>query len=137
MSSKEHQMQLNALAKRLEEDGIEITHIDIDGRPECFEGKYRNLPTPHEMSGHVPDMLGRKDNLVHIGESKIDIYGDSNMDSQLKVFSNRVMRDTNKDLPLHIVIPEHLKPDLNKKLLELRLSDKINSGLIKIWTYNS
>lgn len=132
MESKEHQKLLNGLAKGLEKKGTTITHIDISGTPEFFDEKYRELPTPMERDGHIPDLEGTKDGLKQLGEAKIDINNDSNIDSQLKVFANSEMKG--KPVPLHVVVPENLKDDLKKKFKELQLYDKYENGQIHIWS---
>ena len=132
MESEEHQKLLNGLARGLEKNGVEITHLDISGTPEFFDEKYRDLPTPTEREDHVPDLEGMKDGLRHLGEAKIDINNDSNIDSQLEVFANREI--DGKDIPLHIVIPKNLKEDLETKLKELGLYDKYDNKLISIWS---
>jgi len=133
MVSSEHQKMLNKLATALEKEGVTITHLDIDNMPEHFDEKYKNLPTPAEIEGHIPDLNGIKNNLIHLGESKIDIYGDENIDSQLKIFSNNVMKEGNKPVPLHIIVPKSKENDLRKKISELDLNHKLKSGQIMIW----
>ncbi len=135
MSSAEHQIQLNALAKALEERGIKITHVDVDGKPEHFDYRYRTLSTPDEMDDSIPDLIGTKDGVLHIGESKTEIRGDANIDAQFRTFSNRIMSSTRQPIPFHIIIPKHLDRAVNDKLTELGLSDKKQSGQIRIWTY--
>jgi len=135
MSSAEHQIQLNALAKALEERGVEITHLDIDGKPEHFDHRYRTLPTPNEMDGSIPDLIGIKDGVLHIGESKTDIRGDANIDAQFRVFSNRIMSATKQPIPFHIVVPKRLGQTINDKLIEIGLSDKKDSDRIIVWTH--
>lgn len=135
MTSKEHQIQLNDLAKALEEQGIKVTHLDIDGTSEYFESRYRNLPTPYEIDGNIPDLIGTKDGVLYIGESKTEIRGDSNIDTQFRTFSNRIMSSTKQPIPFHIIIPKHLDREINDKLIELGISTKKQSGQIIIWTY--
>jgi len=129
MASKEHQRMLNSLALALEKEGVKITHLDIDGMLEYFEEKYRNLPTPTERDGHIPDLEGMQNGLKHLGEVKTDVYGDNNIDSQLNVFANRQMNG--QSIPLHITVPKALVDDLRKKLSELGLQE----SLIRIWSY--
>lgn len=132
MASETHQRLLNSLARALEQDGIKITHIDIDGDPQFFDEKYRDLPTPGERNGHVPDLEGIKNNLRHLGEVKKVIKGDENLESQFKVFSSRTMNDT--PMPLHIGVPKSLKEELRQKLHDIGLGDKLDNGRIKIWS---
>ena len=132
MESQKHQELLNELARRLEETGVTITHLDISGTPEFFDEKYRELPTPGKREGHVPDLEGVKDKLTHLGESKIDVNNDSNIDSQLGVFAHRTMGG--KNIPLHIMIPKNLEEDLIAKLKDLGLYNKYADGQIFIWT---
>lgn len=132
MASEEHQKLLNSLARGLEKDGVEITHLDIDGDPQFFDAKYRNLPTPEKRNGHIPDLVGVKNGLRHLGEVKIAIEGDDNLESQFKVFSNRTMND--KPIPLHIAVPERIKEETKQKLRDIGLGDKLDNGRIKIWS---
>jgi len=39
--------------------------------PQHFEEKYRKLPTPSEIEGHMPDLVGMKDGLRYLGDVKI------------------------------------------------------------------
>lgn len=130
MVSEEHQKLLNSLANALEAEGVTITHIDIAETPELFDGKYRDLPKPNERDGQIPDLEGMKGALRHLGEVKTSIK-DSNLDSQLKAFTNREMNS--KDIPLHIAVPKNLKKELEAKLYRLRLYEKYKKGTIRIW----
>jgi len=131
MTSEAHQRLLNSLAKALEKQGIIITHLDIDETPEYFDERYRKLPVPKEREGYRPDLEGMKGALRHLGEVKIKIKDDENIDSQFKVFSNLVMN--RKKIPLHIAAPNSIKKDLEKKIYKLGLYDKYKKGTIKIW----
>jgi len=133
MVSEEHQKLLNSLAKALEAEGIIITHIDIANTPEFFDDKYRKLPKPKERDGYTPDLEGMNGALRHLGEVKISIK-DPNLDSQLKAFANREM--DGKDVPLHIVVPQSLKKEVEKKLYKLMLYNKYKKGTIRVWAEN-
>lgn len=135
MASAEHQNLLNSLALALEQErGVTITHLDIDGTPEYFDAKYKNLNPPKQSGGHVPDLEGSDaSGLIHLGEAKTDIMGDSNIDSQLRAFSNLQMSGDGRAVPLHIVIPKALEADLRQKLNDLGLDNKIGNQ-ITIWT---
>lgn len=130
MVSEEHQKLLNSLANALEAEGVTITHIDIAETPELFDYKYRDLPKPNERDGQIPDLEGMKGALRHLGEVKTSIK-DSNLDSQLKAFTNREMNS--KDIPLHIAVPKKLKKELEARLYRLRLYEKYKKGTIRIW----
>jgi hypothetical protein len=130
MASQEHQKLLNSLANALEAEGVTITHIDIAETPELFDDKYRDLPKPNQRDGQTPDLEGMKGALRYLGEVKTDIK-DSNLDSQLKAFTNREM--SGKDIPLHIAVPKKLKKELEAKLYRLRLYEKYKKGTIRIW----
>ena len=132
MPSEEHQKLLNSLANTLESQGITITHIDIDGTPELFDEKYRELPSPTERDGHVPDLEGMKGALRHFGEAKTRVKDDPNIDSQLRAFTDRVMNG--KEIPLHIVVPKEVKKEMERRLYKLGLYDKYQKGSIKIWS---
>ncbi len=131
MTFEEHQRLLNSLAKVLEAEGITITHIDLSDTPELFEEKYRKLPKPADRDGFTPDLEGMRGVSRHLGEVKIQIKDDPNVDSQLRAFTGREMNG--KEIPLHIAVPKSLKKDLEKKLYGLKLYDKYKKGIIRIW----
>ncbi len=131
MALEAHQKLLNSLAKSMEEFGITITHLDIDGTPEFFDEKYRKLPTPKERDGYKPDLEGMKGALKHLGEAKIMIKDDENLASQFKAFTSLKMNG--KEIPLHVAVPKSLKNELEKKLYKLNLYKKYKNGTIKIW----
>jgi len=131
LKPEEHQKLLNSLANALESEGITITHIDMDETPELFDEKFKKLPKPNERDGQTPDLEGMKGALRHIGEVKINIKGDSNIDSQLRSFTNREMNG--KEIPLHLAVPKELKKELEKKLYKMGLYDKYKKGIIRIW----
>jgi len=131
MASEAHQRLLNSLAKSMEGFGVTITHLDIDGTPECFDEKYRKLPAPKERDGHKPDLEGMKGALRHLGEAKIKIKDDENLVSQFRAFTSLEMND--KEIPLHIAVPKSLKKELEKKLYKLDLYKKYKNGTIMIW----
>ena len=131
MALESHQRLLNSLAISMENLGITITHLDIDGTPEYFDEKYRKLPIPKERDGYKPDLEGMKGALRHFGEVKIKIKDDENLVSQLKAFTSLEMNG--KEIPLHIAVPKSMKKDLEKKLYDLDLYKKYKKGNIKIW----
>ncbi len=131
MTLEAHQKLLNSLAKAMERQGISITHLDIDGTPEYFDEKYRKLPMPKERDGYIPDLEGMKGALRHLGEAKIKIKDDKNIDSQFRAFANREMNG--KEIPFHIVAPKSIKTDLEKKLYKLGFYEKYKKGIIRIW----
>jgi hypothetical protein len=49
-----HQRLLNSLAKAMENQGITITHVDIDETPEYFDEKYRKSPIQKKETGVNP-----------------------------------------------------------------------------------
>jgi predicted transcriptional regulator len=109
MTLEAHQKLLNSLAKAMEHQGITITRLDIDGTPEYFDEKYRKLPVPKERDGYIPDLEGMKGALRHLGEAKIMIKGDENLDAQFRVFANREMNG--KEIPFHIAVPKSIKKE--------------------------
>ncbi len=131
MASEAHQKLLNSLAKSMEEFGITITHLDVDGTPEYFDEKYRKLPTPKERDGYKPDLEGMKGALRHLGEAKIKIKDDENIIPQLRVFTKLEMNGN--EIPLHIAVTKSIKKELEKKLYKLDLYKKYKKGAIKIW----
>jgi hypothetical protein len=126
-----HQRLLNSLAKAMENQGIIITHVDIDETPEYFDEKYRKSPIPKERDGYKPDLEGMKGVLRHLGEVKITIKDDKNLDSQFKAFANLEMNG--KEIPFHIAVPKPIKKEVEKRLYKLSLYDKYKKGIIKIW----
>ena len=132
MKTEEHQRLLNLLANTLESQGITITHIDLAEMPECFDEKYRKLPIPTERDGCKPDLEGMKGALRHLGEAKVKIKDDPNVDKQLRAFTNRIMNG--KEIPLHLVVPKEIKKEIEAKLYKMGLYDKYKNGTIKIWS---
>lgn len=133
MVSEVHQRLLNSLANGLEKDGVTITHLDIDGTPEYFDEKYRDLPTPTERDGHVPDLVGIKNDVRCLGDAKIEIEGDDNLESQFIAFSSRQMKN-GTPIPFHIAVPENLKDEMKQKLKDIGLEEKLENGRIIIWS---
>ena len=131
MATEAHQRLLNSLAKSMEDFGINITHLDIDGTPEYFEEKYRKLPAPKERDGYKPDLEGMKGALRHLGEAKIKIKDDENLVSQFRAFTSLEM--SGKEIPFHIAVPKSLKKELEQKLYKLDLYKKYKNGTIMIW----
>jgi hypothetical protein len=129
MASEAHQKLLNSLAKSMEDFGITITHLDIDGAPEYFDEKYRKLSAPKERDGYKPDLEGMEGALRHLGEAKTKI--DDEFASQCKAFTNLEMNG--KEIPFHIAVPKSMKKDLEKKLYKLDLYKKYKNGIIMIW----
>lgn len=136
MASEEHQILVNSLAKALEtQKGVTITHIDIDGTPEFFDDKYKNLETPpeHGDDKRIPDIQGVKDGVIHLGEAELDL-NDENVDSQLKTFSGLQMTKTGIAVPFHIIVPKNLEKDLHQKISDLGLDSKVKTGQLTVWT---
>lgn len=133
MASEEHQILVNALAKALEEQrGVTITHVDIDGDSQFFDEKYRELPTPGDHGG-MPDLQGKDTKgLLHLGEAEIDI-DDENVEAQLKAFSNRVMNGTETKVPLHVIVPNGLRDQMENKIREIGLGDKLRTQIF-VWS---
>ena len=131
MALEAHQKLLNSLAKSMEDFGITITHLDIDGTPEYFDEKYRKLPAPKERDRYKPDLEGMKGVLRHLGVAKIKIKDDENITSQFRAFTSLEMNG--KEIPLHVAVPKSLKKELEKKLYKLDLYKKYKNGTIKIW----
>ncbi len=134
MASEQHQLLVNNLALALEEKrGITITGIDIDGDAQIFDSKYRNLSAPSDHGG-IPDLEGEDSSgTTHLGEAEIDV-NDSNVEQQLKTFSNRVMNGTKTPVPLHVIVPKELREDMVSKIREIGLGDKLDDGRISVWS---
>ena len=132
MASEEHQSLLNGLAKALEKEGVNITNLDIDGMPQFFEPKYQHLPTPQPVEGKIPDLVGYRDGVMHIGEAKTSTSG-SNTEEQLSIFGCRAMRTTRVPIPLHVIVPpEHLE-EMKSLIRKIGLGNKIGTQ-IHIWS---
>ena len=133
MASSEHQTLVNALALAWEGRGISVTAVDMAGTPQYFEPRYRNLPKP-AYSGGIPDLQGvNADGIVHLGEAETDIRAE-NLIRQLKNFSNLVMKHTNVPVPLHVIVPVRLRPQLVAKMFRVGLGDRVSSGRIVVWS---
>jgi len=134
MASEQHQRLVNELARVLEEQkNVTITHVDIDGTPEFFDQKYKTLPVPKDHGG-IPDLQGKDTNgVIHLGEAEIDI-NDSNLDAQLEAFSNRVMNNSKKSIPFHIIVPKGIRDEMEKKIRQLGLGAKLDSGETSLWS---
>ena len=134
MVTEEHQSLVNKLARVLEKrEGVRITAIDISGTPEHFDGKYRNLPRPRDCDGSIPDLEGLDaNNTVHLGEAETYMEAE-NLDVQLQRFSSRVMRETNAPVPLHVIVPERIRSQMESRIRSLGLGDKLDDGRITLW----
>ena len=134
MASKQHQQLVNSLALALEKHrGMTITAIDIDGDPQFFDQKYRDLPTPNDHNG-TPDLQGKDNNgVIHLGEAEIDV-NDSNVEEQLKAFSSRTMKGTNTPVPLHVIVPKEIRDAMESKIRQIGLDDELNDGRITVWS---
>lgn len=134
MVSAEHQKLVNGLARGLEDQGIRITAIDMVGTPEYFDQKYHKLPKPSDYSGSIPDLEGVDANdTVNLGEAETDMEAE-NLNDQLKNFSNRVMTQTKVLVPLHVVVPSRIKSQMESRIRELGLGDKLDRKEICIWS---
>ena len=134
MVTEEHQRLVNALALVLEDQRrVRITAIDVAGTPEYFEQKYRNLPKPSDYDGSIPDLEGMNaNNTVHLGEAETYMEAE-NLDVQLQRFSSRVMRETNAPVPLHVIVPERIRSQMESRIRSLGLDDKLNGRRITLW----
>lgn len=133
--SQEHQRLVNALAGGLESRwNVEILEIDIRGTPELFEAKYRGLPQPAKRGGRTPDLVGRdSDGTNHLGEAETDMAAE-NLDGQLRAFSGRTMTGTNTPVPLHVIVPERIKSQMDSRIASLRQSGWLGDGEILVWS---
>ena len=126
---------MNALALALEnKEGIQITELDMSGTSHWFNPKYHNLPKPILYGGHIPDLVGKDTaGTIHLGEAETDMEAE-NINEQLKEFSNLVMKGTNIHVPLHVIVPPHIKPQMQDRIRSLGLGGKLGSGQILIWS---
>ena len=134
MASEKHQRLVNTLALELEtQHGIKITGIHIDGDPQLFDQKFRNLPIPNDHEG-IPDLQGEDSNgTIHLGKAEIDV-NDSNVEEKLKSFSSRYMIGTKTPTPLHVIVPKETKEDMESKIRQIGLGDKLDFGIISVWS---
>lgn len=136
MASEEHQILVNKLALALERRGnITIQAIDLDGAPQHFDPKYRDLPLPSTREGGIPDLEGMDANgVAHLGEAETDMNAD-NLDDQLKNFSNWAMTNTDPPapIPLHIIVPKRIWPEMKSRIRDMGLGDKMDNGEIAVW----
>ena len=133
--SDEHQRLVNALALALEsQKGVRITDIDISGTPHWFDPKYRKLSPPVDCNGRIPDLAGNDEaGTIHLGEAETDMEAE-NINEQLKIFSNRIMPNTNIHVPLHVIVPPRIKSKMEARIRSLGLGDRLDSGQILIWS---
>ena len=134
ISSEKHQRLVNVLALELDaQHGIKITAIDIDGDSQFFDQKFRNLPMPNDHEG-MPDLQGKDSNgIIHLGVAEIDI-NDSNVEEKLKSFSSRYMIGTKTPAPLHVIVPKEIRDDMESKIRQIGLGDKLDFGIISVWS---
>ena len=135
MISEKHQRLVSELAQLLENEKIvRIVAIDIAGTPQYFDQKYRNLPEPSDCDGIIPDLKGVATNhTVHLGEAKIDME-EEDLDTQLQRLSNETMTDTTILLPLHVIVPQHLKSEMESRIRSIGLGNKLMNGGITVWS---
>jgi len=132
MVSKEHQELINNLANALEsKEGVTITHVAIQGTPEHFDDKFKQLPEPPEYDKRVPDLQGNSEGIIHLGEAELD-PNDDNVEVQLKTFSSFVMEETKTPIPLHVIIPKNKKEDMRNKIKEIGLGDELDKTIF-VW----
>ena len=134
MVSTEHQQLVNALARVLDQQkGITIETIDIGGTPELFDQKYRGLPAPHSYEGSIPDLEGRDTNgTICLGEAETDM-GAENLNKQLKTFSGCTMNQTGASVPLHVIVPRHIRQAMEYRIRSLGLGHMLDDGRVTVW----
>jgi len=132
ISSEKHQRLVNVLALELDaQHGVKIT--GIDGDSQFFDQKFRNLPIPNDHEG-MPDLQGKDSNgIIHLGISEIDV-NDSNVEEKLKTFSSRYMIGTKTPVPLHVIVPKEIRDDMESKIRQIGLGDKLDFGIISVWS---
>ena len=135
MISEKHQRLVNELAQLLENEKIvRIVAIDIAGTPQYFDQKYRSLPEPSDCDGIIPDLKGVDTNhTVHLGEAETDME-EENLDIQLQRLSNKTMTDTTIPLPLHVIVPQRLRSEMESRIRSIGLGNKLMNGRITVWS---
>jgi hypothetical protein len=133
MGSEKHQRLVNALALKLEEEHeIKITGIDVEGSTIFLNPKFRNLPMPDDHQG-MPDLQGNDSKeTIHLGIVIID-EKDPNVAEQLESFSSRSMNGTKIPVPLHVMVPNELRDDMESKIRQIGLGDKLDFGIITVY----
>ena len=132
--ANEHDVLVNTLANTLEsQKGITIVEIDTGDSKKRFARKYHDLPKPEERGGRIPDLVGRDaDGTIHLGEAETDMDAE-NLDDQLRVFSNRVMTHSKIPVSLHVIVPQRISQDMEDRIRELGLGQKLEDERIIIW----
>ena len=130
MASTTRQHLLNALASELEKNGVRVTHLETGGDPQTFDEKYRRLPKPPSVGGHVPDLRGvDKTGVIHLGEAETSASGS---EPQLLAFAHRVMPGTGAPVPLHVIVPFEYTESMKNTMRRIGLGSQIGSR-IRVW----
>ena len=58
----------------------------------------------------------------------------ANLDDQMRRFSNREMTNTKAPVPLHVIVPKNIKSQMESRIRNIGLGDKLDDGRIGIWS---
>ena len=137
MTTELHQRMLNALANELEKSNVKVTHLDMDGMQQLFDRKYRHLTQPPSIEGKIPDLWGTDRNGVpRLGEAETDVFGPytKQTEEQLRVFGNRVMRNTDIPVPLYVIVPSGQREAMENMMRQIGLKDKLGKH-VHVWGF--
>ena len=86
------------------------------------------------IDNHIPDMMGKSEQLVAIGEAKTcNDLDNKRTEEQFKAFGRRVMKpDKTKRVPFYIAIPKECESKLNEVLMRLNLDKRENIKVVAI-----
>jgi len=123
--SSEHKKLVAKLIEWMNSDGFEVYCASSDGYKEC-----------NSIDGYVPDCMGRKQELIALGEAKTaDDIDSEHTKEQFRIGANGVINMGGwKDelIPFYIAIPSGSDAALQKVLKELGCLNKPN---IKVRSY--
>lgn len=130
MTSRRHQILLNALANELDKEGVKIRYLDRDGMREPFDIQYHWLSEPPSKDGKTPDLQGEDGWGIHIGEADVSA-SDSQTQDQLRTFVRYVM---NHRAVLHVAVPVEHADSIRNTILGVGWKRKIESE-IWVWSF--
>ena len=102
----DHQTIVKSLIDYLKRNDWQITHADLDG-----------YDRPPVIKDHIPDVRAWKEDekLLAFGEAETcGTLTTAHTRSQLDEFSNRVLTQTKKEIPLYVSVPSKCFDDLKK-----------------------
>ena len=116
MTSLKHQRLLNALANKLEDIGVRVTHLAMKDMLGQFDMRYWDLEEPPARSGKIPDLQGERGRSIHLGEADTSASG-SHTASQLDTFVRHVV--CHPSFSLHVAVPFEYRNRMKDMLLAM------------------